>query len=222
MARKGVDIDKDWGPEQEASFAKLKEVITTAPVLKLPNLMKKFRIHVDACRVGRGIGAILLQIDENIAIFQNKEVWQPIAYWSRALTKEERRYSATELECTGLHDSILHWRVYLQNGIPFEVIVDHYALVYMVTKMSDKMGNLRLHSLCLALQEFTFEVIHRKGALHLDADAVSRLFRRDEVAYVFQEEDLRDDMDPLTDKEKAMLTSKWGNKDSLQIQEIIA
>ena len=92
----------------------------------------------------------------------------------------------------------------------------------MVTKMSDKMGNLRLHSLCLALQEFTFEVIHRKGALHLDADAVSRLFRKDEVAYVFQEEDLRDDMDPLIDKDKAMLTSKWGNKDSLQIQEIIA
>jgi len=88
MARKGVDIEKDWGPEQEASFAKLKEVITTAPVLKLPNLMKKFRIHVDACRVGRGIGAILLQIDETIAISQSKEVWQPIAYWSRALIGE--------------------------------------------------------------------------------------------------------------------------------------
>jgi hypothetical protein len=85
----------------------------------------------------------------------------------------------------------------------------------MVTKMSDKMGNLRLHSLCLTLQEFTFQVIHRKGALHLDVDAVSRLFRKDEVAYVFQEVDLRDDMDPLTDKEKAILTSKWGNKDSL-------
>ena len=54
--------------------------------------MKKFRVHVDACRVGRGIGAILLQLDENIG---EKEVWQPIAYWSRTLTKEERRYSTT-------------------------------------------------------------------------------------------------------------------------------
>ena len=86
---------------------------------------------------------------------------------SRTLSKEERRYSATELECTGLHDSLIHWRVYLQNGIPFEVIVDHYALVYMVTKMSDAIGNLRLNTLCLGLQEFTFSVIHRKGALHL-------------------------------------------------------
>ena len=108
MARKGVDNEKDWGPEQEASFETLKQVITTAPVLKLPNLMKKFRVHVDACRVGRGIGAILLQIDENIALSEHREVWQPIAYWSRALTKEERRYSATELECTGLYMTHLY------------------------------------------------------------------------------------------------------------------
>ena len=222
LARKGVDIEKDWGPDQDEAFANLKRVITTAPVLALPNLMKKFRVHVDACRIGRGIGAILLQVDDNIVLTQKKEVWQPIAYWSRALSKEERRYSATELECTGLHDSLIHWRVYLQNGIPFEVIVDHYALVYMVTKMSGSEGNLRLHNLCLGVQGFTFSVIHRKGALHLDADAVSRLFHKDEVAYVFTEEDLRDDMSPLTEQEKKMLTDKWGNQDSLQIQEIIA
>jgi hypothetical protein len=119
----------------------MKKVITTAPALALPNLMKKFRVHVDACRVGRGIGAILLQVDDNILSAENREVWQSIAYWSRTLSKEERRYSATELECTGLHDALIHWRVYLQNGIPFEVIVDHYVLVYMVTKMSDAIDN---------------------------------------------------------------------------------
>ena len=222
MARKGVDIEKDWGPQQDAAFEHLKTVITTAPVLALPNLMKKFRVHVDACRVGRGIGAILLQVDDNILSAEKRELWQPIAYWSRTLSKEERRYSATELECTGLHDSLIHWRVYLQNGIPFEVIVDHYALVYMVTKMSDAIGNLRLNTLCLGLQGFTFSVIHRKGALHLDADAVSRLFHKDEVAYINTEEDLRDDMNPLTEHEKKMLDTKWGTQDSLQIQEIIA
>jgi len=222
LARKGVDVVQAWGPLQDEAFAKLKKVITTAPVLALPNLMKKFRVHVDACRVGRGIGAILLQVDENIAAAEQREVWQPIAYWSRALSKEERRYSATELECTGLHDSLLHWRVYLQNGLPFEVIVDHYALVYMVTKMSDPIGKVRLNTLCLGLQGFTFSVIHRKGSLHLDADAVSRLFHKDEVAYVSTEDDLRDDMNPLTEEEKLMLDSKWGDKDSLTIQEIIA
>jgi hypothetical protein len=56
----------------------------------------------------------------------------------------------------------------------------------------------------------------------LDAGAVSRLLQKDEVAYILNEEDLRDDMNPLTDKEKAMLIAKWGDKQSLQIQEIIA
>ena len=127
-------------------------MITTAPVLVLPNVMKKFHVHVNACRVGRGIGAILLQLDEHILVTEKREVLRPVAYWSRSLSKEERRYSATELECTALHDSILYWRVYLQNGLPFETIVDHYALVYMVTKMSGSEGNLRLHNLCLGLQ----------------------------------------------------------------------
>ena len=221
LARKGVDIEKAWGTAQDDSFAKLKEVITTAPVLVLPNVMKKFRVHVDACRVGRGIGAILLQLDEHILMTEKREVWRPVAYWSRALTKEERRYSATELECTALHDAILHWRVYLQNGLQFDVIVDHYALVYMVTKMSGTEGNLRLHNLCLGLQGYTFSVTHRKGELHMDADAVSRLFHKDEVAYVHNEEDLRDDMHPLTDKEKLMLINKWGSEDSQIIREII-
>ena len=221
LARKGVDIEKAWGVAQDESFAKLKEVITTAPVLVLPNVMKKFRVHVDACRVGRGIGAILLQLDELILVTEKREVWRPVAYWSRALTKEERRYSATELECTALHDAILHWRVYLQNGLQFEVIVDHYALVYMVTKMSGTEGNLRLHNLCLGLQGYTFSVIHRKGELHMDADAVSRLFHKDEVAYVHNEEDLRDDMNPLTNEEKLSLFNKWGAEDSQMICEII-
>ena len=79
-----------------------------------------------------------------------------------------------------------------------------------------------MHNLCLELQGFTFSVIHRKGALHLDADAVSRLLQKVEVAHILTEEDLRDDMNPLTEKEKTMLTAKWGDRQSLQIQEIIA
>jgi hypothetical protein len=151
-------------------FTQIKYMLTHAPVLLLPDNSKKFRVHVDTARRGRGIGAVLLQ--ERLT---GSGHWQPIAYYSRALRDAERNYSATELECTGLHNSILHWSYYLQNGIPFECIVDHHALVYMVTKMKGDC-NGRLLRLCLDLQAFTFEVIHREGKLHLDADAVSRLF----------------------------------------------
>jgi hypothetical protein len=127
LSKKGVDIEKSWGEAQDIAFKMLKEILTSEPVLLIPNLLKPFKVHVDACRVGKGIGALLLQKNDN-------GDYQPVAYWSRGLTAAERNYSATELECTALHDTIIHWQVYLLNGLEFEVIVDHYALVYMVTK----------------------------------------------------------------------------------------
>jgi hypothetical protein len=60
IARKGADIEALWGPEQERAFRLLKEVLTSAPVLALPDLQRAFRIHVDTCKVERGVGAVLL------------------------------------------------------------------------------------------------------------------------------------------------------------------
>ncbi len=152
--------------------------------------------------MGRGIGAILQQQDE-------EGTWRPCAYWSRALTKAERRYSATELECSGLHNTILHWKNYLRNGHKFEVIVDHYALVYMVTKMGSEQQNQRLLRLCLDLQGFDFTVTHQSGTKHLGADAVSRLLQTDEEPWVRDEDDLRDDWGPLTEHEKSLIERQW-------------
>ena len=39
----------------------------------------------------------------------------------------------TEVEAAAMHDAILHRAEYLQNGLKFEVVVDHQALVYLTT-----------------------------------------------------------------------------------------
>ena len=130
LVKKGVgNITSAWesDPLCTEAFENLKSILTTSPILQIANPSQQYRIHVDACRVGRGLGAILLQLSAN-------NEWLPVAYWSRGLTAAERNYSATELECMALHDAILHWHVYLANAIPFDVITDHYALVYMVVK----------------------------------------------------------------------------------------
>jgi len=214
LSKKGVDVEKAWGKEQEDAFTILKEILTTQPVLLIPDMYKPFRIHVDACRVGKGIGAILLQLND-------VEIYQPVAYWSRSLTPAERNYSATELECTALHDTILHWQVYLLNGIEFEAIVDHYALVYMVTKAGGAEAQQRLLRLCLDLQQFTFKVIHRSGSQHLDADAVSRLLGKDDKPYVRDANELRDDKEPLSQSELEYLRMKY-NQDAEKMIEIIS
>jgi hypothetical protein len=159
LCRKGADIVGEWGPEADVAFQELKDYLTTAPVLAIPDLNKKFRLHVDTCRIERGVGAVLLQIDDELTKTKGEDNWRPVAYWSRSLKDAERRYSDTELECTGLHDAIMHFDVYLRNGFDFDAIVDHYALVYMVTKMCSVEQNQRLLRICLDLQTYSFLLI---------------------------------------------------------------
>jgi hypothetical protein len=124
------------------------------------------------------------------------------------LKTPERKLAATELEATALHDSILHWECYLNNGRTFQVISDHYALVYMVTKPAGD-PHQRLHRLCTDLQGYSFEIIHRKGEEHLDADAISRLLQFGDDIYVNNADDLRDDFGPLSPLDEELLQYEY-------------
>jgi transposase InsO family protein len=204
LTKKGADIRNGWTSRCQSALDHLILLLTSKPVLAQPDFTKPFRVEVDASKNGRGIGGVLLQFNEKTGL------WHVVAYYSRALTDAERNYCATELECTALHDTILHWRVYLLNGAPFEVIVDHYALVYMVTKAGGAMTHQRLLRLCLDLQEYTFTVIHRQGKKHLLADAVSRLLQKDEQPYVRTADELRNDFEPLSKSEWDFLRNRYG------------
>ena len=48
-----------WGLEQEEAFQTLKERLTNAPLLVLPNFLKTFEIECDASDIG--IGTVLMQ-----------------------------------------------------------------------------------------------------------------------------------------------------------------
>lgn len=61
-----------WGQEAAEAFERLKVVMTTSPVLILPNFDVPFEVECDAA--GRGLGAVLMQ---------NR---QPIAFFSKALS----------------------------------------------------------------------------------------------------------------------------------------
>ena len=171
LMKKNVNVIDSWTVEHDKAFEELKRTLTSEPLISHIQVNKKFRIHVDACRRGRGMGAVLLQQNE-----KDENRWYPVAYWSMKLTETEREYSATDIECKALHDAIFHWAKYLQNGLTFEVVTDHYALVYLATKpIQDSNG--RIMRYVSDLVDYKFSVIHRKGGQHLDADAISRLLR---------------------------------------------
>jgi hypothetical protein len=71
IIRKGVVVDKAWDQVTHGkSIQAIKDALTSKPVLMQVDKTKPFRLKVDACRVGRGIGGILEQ--------QNAEgKWQP-------------------------------------------------------------------------------------------------------------------------------------------------
>ena len=191
LIRKGVSVKDIWKDDYHGvAVEKIKTALTTKPVLMQIDNTRPFRLKIDACRVGRGIGCILEQ--------QNLESkWQPVSYYSSSLSKQERNYSATELECMALHDCILHYATYLKYIPKFEVFSDHNALRYMVSS-ENSTTNGRLMRYLLDLQGFNFSLHYRCGAENCDADAVSRLLRRYDEPIFLSEDDLDDSSGVVT------------------------
>ena len=129
----------------------------------MPDFSLPFTVYTDAS--GIGLGAVLTQ--------QRGEHEHMIAYASRTLTAAERNYSTTEKECLAIVWSVNHWRPYLL-GKAFNIVTDHQSLTWL-QGLKEPKG--RLARWILALQEYVFEINHRPGKQHSNADTLSRFPR---------------------------------------------
>ena len=182
-----TDVAKIWRDDYEGEhFRMCKAALTSAPCLLTIDSSKPFTLHVDSCKNGRGPGAVLLQQNE-------QGDWRPVSYFSCRLRKGEQAWSATELEAMGLVYAIRHWSPYLKIQ-KFTAIVDHHALIWLVTRPA-KTANGRILHWISDLQEYYFDIIHRAGTLHLDADAISRLLHFSDIPHRY--EDASDQVAPV-------------------------
>lgn len=94
----------------------MKQALTSAPVLALPDFSKSFTIEADASSIG--IGVVLSQGNH------------PIAYISRALGPKAQAMSIYEKECMALILAVTKWKAYLQHK-EFTILTDHHSLTHL-------------------------------------------------------------------------------------------
>ncbi|GBM71467.1 Retrovirus-related Pol polyprotein from transposon 297 [Araneus ventricosus] len=150
----------NWTEECEKSFNSLKQALTSSPILTYPRTDKDFILDTDASN--EGIGAVLSQ---NIG---NEE--RVIAYFSKSLGKPERNYCVTRKELLAIVKSIEHFHHYLY-GRKFLLRTDHASLRWL---LNFKEPEGQIARWIQRLQEYDFEIQHRKGTSHGNADALSR------------------------------------------------
>ena len=156
---------------EKQAFEKLRDALKTNPILAHPDWSVPFELQTDASH--QGLGAVLCQrID-------GKE--HVIAYASRAVSKTEKPWNTWELEALAMIWATRHFSMYLHNT-HFTIKTDSQAARRLVAA-SDKDAGGRLLRWRLALQEFDFDIVHRKGKANGNADALSRMFIESDDPY---------------------------------------
>jgi hypothetical protein len=153
LTKKGVPFS--WGTTQENAFTMLKDKLTHAPLLQLPNFNKIFELECDAS--GIGLGGVLLQDGK------------PVAYFSEKLSGPVLNYSTYDKELYALVRTLETWQHYLW---PKEFVIhsDHESLKHIRSQ-----GKLnRRHAKWVEfIESFPYVIKHKKGKENVIADALS-------------------------------------------------
>jgi hypothetical protein len=169
LTRSGCDVAEESQTEEcQTAIEALKKAITSEPVLIPPREDRIFSVKTDGAST-QGIGAVLAQRDDD-----GRE--RVVAYYGRALQPAEKNWTVTEIELLAALEAIRNWRPYVW-GRRFKLVIDHAALRWLHTMKDQVSGGpaSRLTRWALKLSEYNFEVEHKPGANHCDADAISRL-----------------------------------------------
>ncbi|KAK3878732.1 hypothetical protein Pcinc_016642 [Petrolisthes cinctipes] len=153
-----------WNDVCNQSFARLKTLLASHPVVHAPDFSQPFHLQIDAS--GVGVGAVLLQPDPVSGILH------PVAYHSAKLKKHQIGYSTIEKESLALISALQKFQCYLRHA-PHTTLVfsDHNPLAFL---NSMKNNNHRILRWALWTQPYNIVVKHIKGVDNIIADSLSR------------------------------------------------
>jgi transposase InsO family protein len=154
-----------WDAAEQEAFDELKRRLTSTEVMAFPDFNPgagEFVLDTDASSAV-GIGAVLSQK-------QPDGTEKVIAYASRGLNAAERNYCTTRLELLAIVHFTAKFKYYLL-GRKFLLRTDHSSLQWL-HNLKDAEGQCARWLEKLA--DFHYDVQHRKGVLHGNADGLSR------------------------------------------------
>ena len=145
-----------WGEEQEKAFQVIKEKLTYAPLLALPNFAKTFEVECDAS----GLGIVLMQEG------------RPIAYFSEKLSGATLKYPTYDKELYALVRALETWQRYLWPK-EFVIHTDHESLKHL--KGQHKLNKRHARRMEF-VETFPYVIRYKQGKENIVADALSRRY----------------------------------------------
>ena len=150
-----------WTDVHQSAFEQVKALLTSAPVLTLPNSSDPFILDTDVSSTA--VGAELLQV-------QNGEE-KVIAFGSLSLSPQQKNYCVTRRELLAVVLFTRQYRHYLL-GRPFTVRTDHGSLMWLLN-FKEPQGQLARW--LEELGQYDMQIVHRPGRQHSNADSLSRI-----------------------------------------------
>ena len=169
IARPLFDLTKansvfKWSDKEKLAFNTIRNRITSAPILTLPDNSRPYRVEADSSDFTTR--AVLSQ--QNL----EDDKWHPVAFLSKSLSPVERNYEIHNKEMLAIVRALEEWRHFSEGAEhQFEIWMDHKNLEYF---MSAKKLNWRQARWLLLLARFDFLLHHHPGKTMGKSDMLSQ------------------------------------------------
>lgn len=151
-----------WGTSVHNAWEALKEALTSERVMMFPDNKKPYRLYCDASL--EAVGGVLTQMDSS-------GVERPIHYFSKQLSKGQKRWATVEREAFSIIYGLQKLRPYLL-GSDLTIVSDHKPLKNL---FSNNIKNSKIQRWAVILAEYGAPIEYCKGSDNTQADMLSRI-----------------------------------------------
>ena len=146
----------EWSDECSKAFKDLRPNLSSPAVLAYPDWENAFYIEAYMCDAS--VGRTLSQLNKD------RQILQPVGYFSSSLDRHQRNYSPGERECWALIACTRKWRTYCQAAAKLCLITDHNPLKWL-REQKDPCG--KYARWIVELEALPYKIISQNGLDHI-------------------------------------------------------